>query len=99
MINYLGYLSILSIDRVERMLAIDRYSHANRFFNLLEIFVLICGAKRDAFAACTCPGSPSDAVYISFGFEGHIKVNHMTDLVDIDPSGGDIRCDQHADFA
>ena len=80
------------------MLAIDFDAHADRLFDLLEIFVFVCRAKRDTLTAGACSCRPSDAVHISVGFERDIKVDNMADLIDVDPPGGDIGGDEHSDF-
>ena len=80
------------------MLPVDFDAHADRLFDLLEVFVFVCRAKRDTLTASACSCRPSDAVNISVGFERHIEVDDMADLIDVDPSGGDIGGDEHTDL-
>jgi len=59
------------------MLPVDFDAHADRLFDLLEVFVFVCRAKRDTLTASACSCRPSDAVNISVGFERHIEVDDM----------------------
>ena len=44
------------------------------------------------------PGAPN-AVRISVGGVGHVKIDHMRDLAHIDAAGGDVGRNQHLDLA
>lgn len=63
------------------------------------------GTKGVAFrgvAECDCDASRAGArgapnsMDIAFGDVGELEIHHMGDTVDVDATGGDIRCDQNA---
>ncbi len=75
---------------MERMIAIDWNLHSDGFLDFLQVVVLVAIAKRNAFAARSCAGRSTDPVHVRFGFDRNIEIDHMTDVVDIDPSSCDI---------
>lgn len=93
----LAHFSVLGIYRMEWMFAIDRDAHADGFFDLFKILVLVSRAERDALATCTRSGGSSDTMNISIGFKRYFEVHDMADLVDVDTPGGDIGCNKHPD--
>jgi hypothetical protein len=43
------------------------------------------------------PSRAPNAMHVIFGAIGQIEIDHVADIRDIDPSGGNIRCDQHTE--
>jgi len=81
------------------MIAIDRDLHSNNLFDLQQVLVFFCIAEGDALTAGPGASRTADAVHIGLGFERHIEIDHMADLVDIDPASGDVRSDQDPNLA
>ena len=76
------------------MIAIDRDLHSNNLFDLQQVLVFFCIAEGDALTAGPGASRTADAVHIGLGFKRHIEIDHMADLVDIDPASGDVCSDQ-----
>lgn len=80
------------------MIAIDGNLHPDDLLYLFEVVVLISVAQSDALTAGPCACSTTDAMHVGFCFHGDIEIDHMANIVDIDPTGCDIGSDEDADL-
>ena len=81
------------------MFAIDRDRHSNGLFDLLQIFVFVTIAERDALAARSGPGRSADSMDVGLCFDRDVEIDDMADVIDIDPTSRNIGCDENSNLS
>ena len=56
--------------------------------------MLLRGAERNRDTGCSRPACATDAMDIGFGCVGHVVIDHMRDVGEIEPSRGKIGGDE-----
>lgn len=82
--------------RVVRVGGIHRDRSIDEFLNIAEISQLTRGAEGHGTAIASGTGGPTDSVDVAFRFIGQVEVDHMGNIVHVNPSGGNVRGDQCA---
>ena len=65
--------------------------------DILQLMMVFARHKTCGAAGRLHPSGATDAMDIIFRTIGQIEIDHVADVRDIDPSGGNIRCDQHTE--
>ena len=60
-----------------------------------KVIELLVITERKSSPGGAGPGRAPDAVNVGLGYVGYIKVDDVRDLVDVDPTRGDVGCDEH----
>ncbi len=68
-------------------------------FNSIEIPYIITGNQRDRLTFVADTSGPADTVDIAVFFHGDIVVDDKTQVIDMDTSGRNVRCDNDLRFA
>ncbi len=85
--------------RGKRMLLDDRDDLSDKPLDIDEVGALILLAEGDRPARSASASSAADAVNIGLGDVGSIEVDDVRDILDVDPSGSDVRGHQHPHLA
>ncbi len=75
------------------------YVALDEFFDVFQIAHFFAVHQRQGRAAGSGAACAANAVHIIFGHVGQFKIDHLRQLVDIQPARGNVGCHQHADFA
>jgi hypothetical protein len=75
------------------MIAIHWDSHINRLFDFLQVLEFLTIAKSDTLTASSSASCSAYSVNVGLGFNRNIKINDVTDVIDIDTASGNIGCD------
>ena len=62
-----------------------------------DVLLLIGEDEGDRAAGTACPARAADAVHVVVIEVGRVEVEHVTDVVDVEPSGGDVGGDERPD--
>ena len=73
--------------------------HLDDAFDVAQISALRRIAEADGDAFTTGAGRAANTVDVRFRLVRQLEIDHMADMVDVDPAGGDIGCHQHARLA
>ena len=84
---------------MESVGGVDRHSVADQLLDAAQEIAFTGRTERNGVAPGPGPGGAADAVDVYFGFHGQVIVDDMGNAVHVQPAGGDIGGDQHADAA
>lgn len=70
-----------------------------QLFDIAQEWLFVDADERCSLSLSTGTSSTSDTVYIVFRYIGQFKVDDMRELIDVDPSGGNVGSDENAYFA
>ena len=59
----------------------------DKFFYIMKLLLFRVHAKSDGIPRCTSPSSPPDTVDVSFRHVREIELDHVRDVVNVDPAG------------
>ena len=69
-----------------------------RLLDVLEQVALARGDEADRVARPPGPPGPSDAVHVRLGVGGDVEVDDVTDALDVESAGGDVRRDEDVEL-
>src|SRR5439155_21369621 len=79
--------------------AFPGYGLADQLLDRLDVFCLGAGHQHEGMAFTPGPASTADAVDIVFRVNGHIEVEHVTDIRDFEATRRHVGRDQESDLA
>ncbi len=92
--SWLGSRWRIVIHEWKRVIPDDRDFFGDEPLDIIEICFLFSITKRDSSSLCTCSTSTADAVDISFRNIRNLIVDHIFELIDIDPTRSNISRDE-----